>query len=146
MDEKDGELLLKLSRRAISEYLKHGKVIKAPEDVKEELKEKRGVFVTLTTYPDKRLRGCIGFPEPIKPLIEAVIEAAISSATRDPRFHPVSLQELPHITVEVTVLTPPDTIDAKTPEETLEKIEIGRHGLIIEKGMCRGLLLPQVPV
>jgi uncharacterized protein (TIGR00296 family) len=146
MDEKDGEFIVQTARRAISEYLKNGEIIKAPEDIKEELKEKRGVFVTLNTYPAKELRGCIGLPEPIKPLDEAVVEAAVSSATRDPRFHPISLHELPHITVEITVLTTPQPIEAESPEEQLEKIEIGRHGLIIEKGGCRGLLLPQVPV
>jgi uncharacterized protein (TIGR00296 family) len=146
MDEKDGEFIVQTARRAISEYLKNGEIIKAPEDIKEELKEKRGVFVTLNTYPAKELRGCIGLPEPIKPLDEALVEAAVSSATRDPRFHPISLHELPHITVEVTVLTPPQPIEAGRPEERLGKIEIGQHGLIIEKGGCRGLLLPQVPV
>lgn len=146
MDEEDGELLVGLARKAISSYLEEGRTIEAPADVREELKEKRGVFVTLNTYPAGELRGCIGLPEPVKPLIEAVIEAAVSSATRDPRFPSLSIHELPHVTVEVTVLTPPQPIKAGTPEGRLEEIVIGRDGLIIERGWSRGLLLPQVPV
>ncbi len=146
MDESDGEFLVRLARKAITEYIENRNVILVPKAIKAELKEKRGVFVTLTTYPEKKLRGCIGIPETVKPLAEAVIDAAISSATRDPRFYPVAAQELSHITIEVTVLTPPKLMEAKTPEECKDMIEIGRHGLIIEKGLCRGLLLPQVPV
>jgi uncharacterized protein (TIGR00296 family) len=146
MDASDGEFLVKLARKAISEYIDNGDVIPTPTEVKKGLKEKRGVFVTLTTHPEKRLRGCIGLPEPVKPLVEAVIDAAISSATKDPRFYPVSIQELSQITIEVTVLTRPKLIAVKSPEERLDLIELGRHGLIIEKGLSRGLLLPQVPV
>jgi uncharacterized protein (TIGR00296 family) len=146
MDENDGDILVGLARKAISEYLRNKKIISPPENVRDELNENRGVFVTLSTYPENRLRGCIGIPEPVKPLLEAVIEAAISAATNDPRFSPLSPQELHKITIEVTVLTPPEIMGKKAPKECLELIEIGRHGLIIEKGWCRGLLLPQVPV
>jgi uncharacterized protein (TIGR00296 family) len=146
MDASNGEFLVRLARKAISEFIEIGNIIPVPNDVRKELKEKSGVFVTLTTYPEKRLRGCIGLPEPVKSLAEAVIGAAISSATRDPRFHPLVAQDLSHITIEVTVLTRPKLIEANSPEERLDLIELGRHGLIIEKGLCRGLLLPQVPV
>lgn len=146
MDVKDGELLITLARRAILEYLKSRSIPKPPEDVKDELTTKMGVFVTLNTYPEKTLRGCIGFPEPVKPLLKAVIDAAVSSATKDPRFYPVSIHELTKITIEVTVLTSPQLIVAHTPNEILDNIKVGKHGLIIEKGLFRGLLLPQVPV
>lgn len=146
MDVKDGELLVRLARRAVSEHLAGKRRIKAPGNVRGELKEKRGVFITLKTHPGEKLRGCIGFPEPVKPLIDAVIDAAISSATGDPRFYPVSPDELPHISIEVTVLTLPTPVKADSPQERLNEIEIGRHGLMIEKGLNRGLLLPQVPI
>ena len=106
--------------------------------------ENKGVFVTLSTYPDHGLRGCIGIPLPVLPLGEALEEAA-RSACHDPRFPDLRERELAHITVEVTVMTVPQVIDC--PKSDLPgRIEIGRHGLIVTCGRRRGLLLPQVPV
>ena len=84
ISDDDGEFLIKLARSAIETYLKDGKIIKVPDELNPILKEERGVFVTL--HLDGNLRGCIGYPEPVKPLAQAVIEVAISSATGDPRF------------------------------------------------------------
>ena len=92
------------------------------------------------------LRGCIGYPEPVYPLVEATIKAAIAAATQDPRFYPVSLKELGHCIIEVSVLTKPELLKVDSPKEYPEKVEVGRHGLIVERGLARGLLLPQVPV
>jgi hypothetical protein len=103
-----------------------------------------GVFVTL--HENGELRGCIGYPEPVKPILNALIEVAIGAATGDPRFAPVNSHELERIQVEVSVLTPPELIVSDEPSKYLEKIDIGRDGLIIERGIFRGLLLPQVPV
>lgn len=105
-------------------------------------RQRSGVFVTLETYPEKGLRGCIGFPYPVKPLGQAVVDAAIHAA-RDPRFEPLSKGELDNITVEVTVLTEPLLLKAK-PEDYAREIVVGRHGLIIEGMGASGLLLPQV--
>ena len=105
----------------------------------------RGVFVTLYRYPDLDLRGCIGIPEPVMKLGAALNDAAIS-ATQDPRFPVLAAMELPFILIEVTVLTPPEPLKVNQPKEYLEKIMIGKHGLIIRKGRYAGLLLPQVPV
>lgn len=105
--------------------------------------QKRGVFVTLTKKGD--LRGCIGFPHAVLSLKEAIREAACSAATGDPRFPPVSRQELPDISVEVTVLTEPEILEA-APSDRPDLIEIGRHGLIVQGFGRSGLLLPQVPV
>lgn len=146
MDTSDGEFLVRLARKAIGEFLASGAVIQPPKDVDSVYLEKRGVFVTLHTHPAGRLRGCIGFPEPVKPLAAAVIESAISAATRDPRFPTLKLNELSGVVVEVTVLTPPEAITVVSAEERLRQVEVGRHGLIIEKGVYQGLLLPQVPV
>ena len=145
LDIRDGEFLVKLSRAAVEEYLKSGIKISPPENTPPELFEKRGVFVTLKTYPKGELRGCIGYPEPIMPLVLATIDAAISAAVRDPRFYPVRLEELPNITFEVTVLTPPEPIEV-SPEELPRAIKVGRDGLIVRCGYASGLLLPQVPV
>lgn len=143
---EEGEYLVKLARETIEGYLSDGKVLETPEDMPEKLMERTGVFVTLKSYPEDDLRGCIGYPEPIMPLGEATIKAAISSATKDPRFKPVSSAEFDHITVEISILTPPELIEVEKPTGYLTEIEIGRDGLIVEKGMFRGLLLPQVPV
>jgi len=94
----------------------------------------------------KQLRGCIGYPEPILPLAEATISSAINSATKDPRFLPISTKELENILMEVSVLTPPELIVVKNPKEYIEKIEIGRDGIVVERGAFKGLLLPQVPI
>jgi uncharacterized protein (TIGR00296 family) len=107
---------------------------------------KGGVFVTLKTHPDHELRGCIGYPEPVMALEEALVDSAKSAATRDPRFPPVSADELPNLVVEVSLLTPPEPIEASSARELIGKVKIGKDGLIAERGSRRGLLLPQVPV
>jgi len=94
----------------------------------------------------KELRGCIGYPYPTNPLVEAVIDAAISAATRDPRFCPLEKKDVDKVVFEVSVLTPPEHVKTEKPEEYLKEIKVGEHGLIIEKGPYKGLLLPQVPV
>lgn len=108
-------------------------------------KEKHGVFVSIHTFPANLLRGCIGIPEPVMPLQKALIEAA-TSATKDPRFPPLSETELDNILVEVTILTKPVRIHVNHPREYPTKIKIGRDGLIVKEGYHSGLLLPQVPV
>ncbi|MCD6248643.1 MAG: TIGR00296 family protein [Hadesarchaea archaeon] len=143
LTSQEGELLVRLARKAIETYLQSGKKIEAPE-VPQKLKEKRGVFVTLTKNGD--LRGCIGHPLPTMPLVDAVIDAAISSATRDPRFPNVVEEELSKLKIEVSVLTLPEKIEVETPRDYPKHVEIGKHGLIIELGINKGLLLPQVPV
>ncbi|MHC1605073.1 MAG: TIGR00296 family protein [Candidatus Methanofastidiosia archaeon] len=142
MDE--GTSLVRIARENIKSHLE-GKNYNPPQ-VPDVFKRKSGVFVTLNTYPQKNLRGCIGLPEPVHPLIDAVLEASIAAATQDPRFYPVSFSEFEKIVVEVTVLTPPKLIKAKSYKQLLDEIEIGRDGLIVEKRFYKGLLLPQVPL
>ena len=142
MNPEQGNLLLKIARENIAARLK-GKTYE-PECPKE-FKEELGVFVTLHTKTGD-LRGCIGYPEPIKPLIDALLDVSISAALRDPRFPPVRIEELDDLRVEVTVLSKPELIEVDSPEEYPSKIEIGKHGLIVESGFNKGLLLPQVPI
>jgi len=139
---ENGIFLVELARRAIARYLLDRKVIETPEDVDPKLKDNMGVFVTLNS--GKELRGCIGYPEPVMPLLNAVIDAAISAATRDPRFNPLTTVELDEIQVEVSVLTKPALIEVESPSEYLKKVKVGQDGLIVEMGPYRGLLLPQV--
>ena len=141
---KDGEKAVKLAREIVERYTRKEELPKL-ENYSGVFDEKRGVFVTINTYPTHNLRGCIGIPEPIMPLKNAIKEAAVS-ATHDPRFPPLKENELENIVIEVTILTKPQLVKVNKPQEYLEKIKIGRDGLIAEQGFYRGLLLPQVPV
>ena len=144
LSDSDGVVLVKTARKAVTEFLSNGNRMKLESDLEEKFSFKSGVFVTLNN-PDG-LRGCIGFPMPEKKLSHAIIEGAIAAATEDPRFPSVKINELNDIVFEVTVLTPPVEIDVSDPTEYLEKIKVGRDGLIIKHSFSSGLLLPQVPV
>jgi uncharacterized protein (TIGR00296 family) len=148
LSQSEGEFLVRLARRAVEVYLRTGKQIPAPEQAPEKLKQHCGVFVTINGISDgkKELRGCIGFPYPTDQLISAVIQSAISAATEDPRFLPLYSKELEKVVFEVSVLTPPVRIETKKAKEYPLKIRVGTDGLIVERGICKGLLLPQVPV
>ena len=102
------------------------------------LPEASGAFVTLKKHG--KLRGCIGTLECRRPLGEEVARVAVSAAREDPRFAPVGPSELDDLQVEVSVLGPLEPIDPLDPGAFV----IGRHGLVVEQGMRRGLLLPQV--
>ncbi|MDD5111676.1 MAG: TIGR00296 family protein [Candidatus Altiarchaeota archaeon] len=130
--------------RAVIEGHYSGSKHDVPVSLAEIFKEKRGVFVTLEK--NRQLRGCIGFPEPIMPLGDAVRQAALAAALEDPRFPPVEGKEVGKLTVEVSVLTVPEQIKVKNPKDYVNEVKVGVHGLIVEKGFYRGLLLPQVPV
>ena len=144
---EEGKFLVNLARQAVTELLEK-KVLHVPVDVSPKLLEPCGVFVTLSCIHKgtKRLRGCIGLPYPTAPLAQATINAAMSAATQDPRFSPVASEELDSIVFEVSVLTPPELVTVTEPIEYVSKIKVGQDGLIMEKGYCKGLLLPQVPV
>ncbi len=143
LSEDDGHILVKTARRIVTEYLKDGTKPRLEKEFKNNFSFNSGVFVTLNNTLG--LRGCIGYPLPDKSLFNALEDAAISAATKDPRFTPVKYEELDSITFEVTVLTPPEKIIVSKPEEYLSKIKVGRDGLIIKCGFYSGLLLPQVP-
>lgn len=121
--------LLALARDAITKKMPEKKY----DDV---LCEKRGVFVTLEKKSS--LRGCIGYVEAVKSVYESVVEMAKAAAFNDPRFNPVEENELPDITISITVLSPLRKI------ESIDEFELHRHGLVVSKGRNRGLLLPQV--
>lgn len=105
-------------------------------DIHGHLADHRGAFVTLTR--DGRLRGCIGYIEGIKPLVEAVADNGRSAAVADPRFQPVTPQELAGIHIEISALTP------LTPVSGPDEIVTGRHGVILVKQGRRAVFLPQV--
>ncbi len=95
-----------------------------------------GIFVTIRKLG--QLRGCMGILDPRLPIAEAVRDAAQSAAQRDPRFPPVTPDELPHLRIEVSILSEP------FPMQSTDDLELGRHGIIIQQGNRRGLFLPQV--
>lgn len=144
LSDKDGEILVKTARSAVTEYLKTKKRLTLLEDFKSKFSYNSGVFVTLNKAKD--LRGCIGFPTPEKKLYQSLVDAAIASATEDPRFFPVRYEELSDISFEITVLTPPEEIIVENTLEYPTKIRIGRDGLVVRWEFGSGLLLPQVPV
>lgn len=98
----------------------------------------RGAFVTLEEGPV--LRGCIGRVSADRPLGEVVRSVAVSAARDDPRFPPVTMEELSHLRIEISVLSPPQSADPISPERVI----VGRDGLVVRRGGAVGVLLPQV--
>lgn len=109
----------------------------------QKFEQKVGVFVTLDTYPENELRGCIGIVEPIYPLWEGVQRAALSAAYSDPRFSPLKEEEINKITVEISILSTPKKVEAKSAEEKLKAIKKG-DGVILKYKSHSALFLPQV--
>jgi len=138
LNDKDKSMLLKLARDAILTSFND-----SDPDVSNvgHLTQLRGCFVTL--HKHNALRGCIGFPKAVMPLYEEIIAAAKAAAFDDPRFESLSKSELKDIVIEISILTKPELLKVKNHDEYLEKIEIGKDGLIIQ-GASSGLLLPQV--
>jgi uncharacterized protein len=140
----EGTELIKLARTAVEKYLQESVIIKPEKDGL----DKAGIFVTLTylnTNKQEQLRGCIGFPLPVKNLYASVIEAAIAAATEDPRFLPLDREELDKIIFEISILTAPEEIRVSGADYRQE-IKVGRDGLILHCRYGAGLLLPQVPI
>lgn len=143
LTDAERKLLLALAR-AVVEATAAGRAAPTPAQVAARLglpltpalQHKRGAFVTLTS--GGRLRGCIGYIEGIQPLAAAVADNAAAAASRDPRFHPVAVEELPRLRIEISVLTP------LRPVADAAAIEIGRHGIVLAKGRARAVFLPQV--
>lgn len=115
-----------------------------PEQVPEKFAQKMGVFVTLKIKGE--LRGCIGYPLPIKSIAQSIADNAVNAAFYDPRFPPLEKEELKDLEIEITLLTIPQEINYKDPQDLAKKIKVGKDGLILEYGPYTGLLLPQVPV
>jgi uncharacterized protein len=148
LSDEEGKFLLQLARNTVTQYLENGKIIKPPKGTPKMLFEQCGVFVTINSVKgaEKELRGCIGYPYPTSPLVEAVIDSAIKASTQDPRFEPMAPKELDKVVFEISVLTPPEPVQTSDPKEYVKKIKVGEDGLIIERGYRKGLLLPQVPI
>lgn len=130
--------LLQVARESLEHFLINGQRTKFTAESPELLK-KGAVFVTLRKRDSRDLRGCIGQTEAHRTLIEAVARTAISAAVDDSRFPQVNLSELANLLIAINVLTPMFDI-------TPENVVVGKHGLLLSKGSCRGLFLPEVAV
>ena len=137
LTEAQREELLALARTAIAEHLEAGSVPSCDTD-DPALTRRSGAFVTLRE--GEELRGCIGHTRADQPLCQAVQHMAVAAATEDPRFPPLTADELAEVTVEISVLSPFRRVT------DVERVQVGTHGLMIFKGGRQGLLLPQVPV
>jgi AmmeMemoRadiSam system protein A len=130
--------LVQLAKDTIDAYIREGKRIRPPEELTPEMKKRAGVFVSIHKGED--LRGCIGTIEPARENVaEEIIANAISASTQDPRFDPITPEELKDLDINVDVLTEPEPVkDAST-------LDPKKYGVIVECGYRRGLLLPDLP-
>lgn len=145
ISKEDGILLLKLAKESIRQEFEKEKVnrasLKAGASINV-LEENRGVFVTLHKKGD--LRGCIGNIEPVKTIFEGVVDNAKHAAFNDSRFNPLSQEELVDTTIEVSILTRPETLDYTDAKDLIKKLRPGIDGVIIKKQFKSATFLPQV--
>jgi AmmeMemoRadiSam system protein A len=128
--------VVKLAKKTVEAYIRDGKTLE-PEELTPEMRKKAGVFVSIHKFGE--LRGCIGTFEPAeKNVAEEIINNAVNSATRDPRFPPIVPNELKDLSYSVDVLTTPEPIDSQ------DRLDPKKYGVIVEAGMRRGLLLPDL--
>ncbi len=137
LDEQERRELLRIARATLTEYLDSG-LIPPGKPHKKSLLEPAGAFVTLKTGTGD-LRGCIGTFAAARPIYATIQDMAVAAATSDPRFPPVTLDELGHLSIEISLLSGLEPI---RPEDVV----VGEHGLAISLGGARGVLLPQVPL
>lgn len=141
---REKEYMLNLSREALTWYLKYKQTPDPkPEELTDNLREKRPCFVTLTKKGD--LRGCIGLFEFNRPLYKNIIERAILAATQDIRFpNSVSVDELKDIKIEISILTEPKELKFASPEDLLSKLTPFQDGIILSTEYGNSTYLPQV--
>jgi len=135
LNAKEQKILLNIARQAIIDQIQTGRYEVEPREEKS-LNSRSGCFVSIKQ--NGKLRGCIGNFQSELPLFSEVAEMAVSSATKDPRFYPMLVEDLKDFMLEISVLSPLEKI-----EET-DEIEVGKHGIYLEKSFHRGVLLPQV--
>jgi MEMO1 family protein len=139
LDQRDKATLLQLARATLASYMEKGRRPSSKElaiEISAGMRQVMGAFVTL--HKDGRLRGCIGEIVPRRPLYLAVMDHAVNSAVNDHRFPQLAADELDDIQIEISALTPPKEVDA------YDDIEIGRHGILLQKGLRAAVFLPQV--
>ena len=135
-DQDRSHPLVNLAREAIASYLS-GKPLPQPDTIEYGL-EPAGAFVSLKK--GGRLRGCIGTLQPVQPTLALeIVENAVSAATKDPRFEPLTLEELDHVNISVDVLSVPEPVSGP------EDLDPSKYGVIVKSGWRKGVLLPDLP-
>ena len=135
LDSESQKEALAIARQTIQEYLSSGKIpVITPQN--NALLSPLGAFVTLRK--DDELRGCIGIFEPTEPIYQVIQKMAIAAATKDTRFSPVLTDELKDITIEISVMAPKQKIT------DWKEIKLGKHGVVVQRGLQSGTFLPQV--
>ena len=139
MPEKQGDAYVALARRTIEEYARTGRQIQVPEDLPQEMYDERaGVFVSIKKQ-DARLRGCIGTIQAVQRCIaEEIIQNAVSAAVKDPRFAPITQEELDSLVISV------DVLGGMEPVASPKELDVRRYGVVVTSGYRRGLLLPNL--
>jgi len=127
--------LLRIARATLREFVRTG-MIPPGKPHRESMLLEGGAFVTL--HIEDQLRGCIGIAEADKPLYKTIQEMAVAASSRDPRFDPIREEELPSLTIEISVFGETKSVADVT------NVEVGIHGVVVSSGSKRGLLLPQV--
>jgi len=135
LNDQQRKRLLEIARQSIQTYLQTGKKLQVAE-TDPVLNQKMGAFVTLNKHG--QLRGCIGNLVGSQPIYSTVLDMAIQASVGDPRFPKLSLSELEDVEIEISVLSPLERINSA------EKIELGKHGVLVKKGFNSGVFLPQV--
>lgn len=153
LQERQEDAYVTLARRTIEEYVRTGRQIPVPQDLPPEMyTDRAGVFVSIKIRDSKsgynqarqsgqtaRLRGCIGTIQAVQDSVaEEIIHNAVSAAVKDPRFAPVTPQELGMLTISVDVLGGMELVD------TPEQLDVKRYGVVVTNGYRRGLLLPNL--
>lgn len=138
LSERERQKLIALARTSVEHAIRKGKAYNPPAPAEAALNRESGAFVTLKMAGS--LRGCIGYTAASQPLYQTVRDTATLAAMNDPRFRPVTADEVPKLEYEISVLSPLRRV------QNVQQIEIGRHGLLMKNGDREGLLLPQVPV
>ena len=142
--DEEGTIAVRIARRVIESTIRNENP--GDIDVPKSFKDNGGVFTTILKFPSGDLRGCIGYSEPVMPIISAIVRSAKSAATRDIRFQPLRVDELDNVIFSVSLLTKPTRLLYDKAEDLPSLVTVGKHGLIIKKNGSGGLLLPQVPV
>jgi AmmeMemoRadiSam system protein A len=148
LSDSEKKFCASLARKSIEYYIKNGELLELSEkeingkSFLKKLLEEKACFVTLMEGGE--LRGCIGHLVKMKPLYLDIIENAVNAAFEDPRFPPLSREELLKIKIEVSVLTEPAPLEYSSPEDLLKKLRAGTDGLIIRKGYASATFLPSV--
>lgn len=148
LQKTDEDAYVKLARCTIEEYVRTGRKKEVPDDLPAEMyKDRAGVFVSIKIKDQKalnsgqsdRLRGCIGTIQAVRSCIaQEIIENAISAAAKDPRFAPITSEELDDLTICVDVLKDMEPIDSP------KQLDVRRYGVVVTNGYRRGLLLPNL--